>query len=163
MKKCCPGLPIAFIVVFAIGAFLYYQYAFTSVSKINFNEDSFYQYQENTMSLFEPKSSQYKLCFYTSFTPQSTEFLRKNIQENLILLALDLYQQGENAKKDVHNLIELRISSALMLKLIHEFDVRTLPQCFLLNQESKNSKLYISLKESGIYKLVNFKENKNKE
>lgn len=115
------------------------------------------------MSLFEPKSSQYKLCFYTSFTPQSTEFLRKNIQENLILLALDLYQQGENAKKDVHNLIELRISSALMLKLIHEFDVRTLPQCFLLNQESKNSKLYISLKESGIYKLVNFKENKNKE
>lgn len=47
-----------------------------------------------------------------------------------------------------------------MLKLIHEFDVRALPQCFLLKQESKDSKLYTHLKENGIYKLVNFKENK---
>lgn len=95
--------------------------------------------------------------------PSIYRVFKKNTQENIILLALDLYQQGRNAKKDVYNLVELRISSVLMLKLIHEFDVRRLPQCFLLNQESKNSKLYISLKENGIYKLVNFKENKNKE
>lgn len=157
MKKCCPGLPIAFVVIFAVGAFLYYQYSFTSVSKINFNEDSFYQTQEDVMSLFVPQSPQYKICFYSSFAPKSTELLAQNMQENLILLAIDLYQQGQNAQENIPNLVELKISSTLMLKLIHEFDVRVLPQCFILKQDDKDSKLYTHIKENGVYKLVNFK------
>lgn len=158
MKKCCPGLPLAFVVIFVIGAFLYYQYSFTSVSKINFSEDSFYQKQEDSISLFEPQDSQYKLCFYSSFSQNSADFLTKNIQETPILLAIDFYQQNQETQKHIPNLVELKISSNLMLKLIHEFDLRVLPQCFLLKRESKDSKLYIHLKENGIYKLMNFKE-----
>lgn len=158
MKKCCPGLPLAFVVIFVVGAFLYYQYSFTSVSKINFSEDSFYQKQEDSINSFEPQDSQYKLCFYSSFSPNSTDFLTKNIQETPILLAIDFYQQNQETQKYIPNLVELKISSNLMLKLIHEFDLRVLPQCFLLKRESKDSKLYIHLKENGIYKLMNFKE-----
>lgn len=162
MKKCCLGLPIAFVVIFVIGAFLYYQYSFTSVSKINFNEDSFYQQESGAMNLFVPQTSQYKLCFYSSFATKSEEFLFQNMQQNLTLLAIDLYQQGQNSKNG-ENLVELKISSALMLKLIHEFDVRALPQCFVLKQDSKDSKIYTHLKENGIYKLLNFKEKNHKE
>lgn len=160
MKKCCPGLPIIFVVIFVISAFLYYQYSFTSVSKINFNEDSFYQKEEDAVNLFIPKFPQYKLCFYSSFTLKSAEFLAQNMQQDIVLLMIDLYQQGQNSQINKQNLIELKISSTLMLKLIHEFDVRALPQCFILKQDRKDSKLYTHLKENGIYKLVNFKENK---
>ena len=73
-------------------------------------------------------------------------------------MAIDFYQQNQETQKHIPNLVELKISSNLMLKLIHEFDLKVLPQCFLLKQESKDSKLYIHLKENGIYKLVNFKE-----
>ena len=158
MKKCCPGLPLVFVIVFIVGAFLYYQYSFTSTSKINFNEDSFYQKQDDSISLFVPQSSRYKLCFYSSFTPNFIEFLTKNTQESPTL-AIDFYQQGQEMQKHIKNLIELKISSTLMLKLIHEFDVKILPQCFIVKQDSKDSKLYTYLIENGIYKLVNFREN----
>ncbi|WP_104722260.1 hypothetical protein [Helicobacter mesocricetorum] len=154
MKKCCPGFPIAFIIVFAVGTFLYYQYSFNSISKIYFNQDSFYQEKNGEISLFEPMSEKYQLCFYSSYMPKWKEFLEGKIEQNESILALDMYQLGQNDFKEI---IDLKVSSGLMLKLIHEFDIRTFPQCFLIKQNQENLMLYERVKNNGIYKLLNFK------
>ncbi|AWI34048.1 hypothetical protein LS72_004325 [Helicobacter apodemus] len=154
MKKCCPGFSIAFIIVFAVGAFLYYQYSFTSVSKIYFNQDSFYEEEDGEVNLFEPMSEKYQLCFYSSYMPKWEEFLKSKIKQNESILAIDMYQLGQNNSKEI---IDLKVSSGVMLKLIHEFDIRMLPQCFLIKQNQENLMLYQRVKNKGIYKLLNFK------
>ena len=75
MKGCCPKLPIAFIIIFAVGAFIYYQYSFTSTAKIDFSKDSFYVVVENGVSLFAPENSRYKIFFYSSFVQEHLDFL----------------------------------------------------------------------------------------
>lgn len=154
MKKCCPGFPIAFIIVFAVGAFLYYQYSFTSISKIHFDQDSFYEEKDGAINLFEPMSKKYQLCFYSSYTPKWKEFLEGKIEQNESILAIDMYQLGHNDFKEI---IDLKVSSGVMLKLIHEFDIRAFPQCFLIKQNQENLMLYERVKDKGIYKLLNFK------
>lgn len=156
MKKCCPGFPIAFIVVFVVGAFLYYYYSFNAVAEVDFKKTSFYATQQQEMSLFEPKEKQYKMCFFSSYLPQWQEFLETESQSTkTTLLALDLYQQGESEK---NNVINLKVSSEGMLSLIHKFDIKAIPQCFILTQDKENLILYRYLKSNGIYKLLNFKQ-----
>lgn len=159
--KCCPKLPIAFIIVFVFGAFFYYQYSFSSVSKIHFGEDSFYQYKDGMVDVFVPKDLKYQLCFYSSFMDQSQEFLDKNFKPSLKLLAIDFYQQGSYKTKDSSKkeaFIEVRISSNTMLKLIHSFNLKYLPQCFIIAQSPKDSMQYTHLKDFGLYKIINFRE-----
>ena len=161
MKKCCPKLPIAFIIVFALGAFFYYQYYFTSTAKIDFTKDSFYTQLGDSVSLFIPESQRYNLCVYNSFLKESEDFLQKNLQNGIPLLAIDFYQQGENIFKE-KNFNLIRISSSLMLKLIHGFNLKALPQCFIIKQDTKNPMQYTHLKDFGFYKVINFKT-QNKE
>lgn len=155
MKGCCPKLPIAFIIVFAVGAFLYYQYSFTSTAKIDFSKDSFYVVVENGVSLFAPDNSRYKICFYSSFVQEHLEFLEKNVGA-IPLLAVDFYQQRNFSTQ---NIKEIRIASALMLQLIHTFNIKALPQCYVIKQDSKYPMQYRHLKDFGFYKVINFKEN----
>ncbi|WP_299548594.1 hypothetical protein [uncultured Helicobacter sp.] len=162
MKKCCPKLPIAFIIVFVVGAFIYYQYSFTSTTKINFTQDTFYTYTQNGVSLFMPESKRYNVCIYNSFLKEQEEFLQKQSENGIPLLAIDFYQQGQNIFKE-KNFNLIRVSSSLMLKLIHGFHIKTLPQCFVITQDTKNPMQYTHLKDFGFYKIINFKtENKEK-
>ncbi|MCI5968968.1 hypothetical protein [Helicobacter sp.] len=156
MKKCCPKLPIAFVIVFVVGAFVYYQYTFTSVVKIDFTQDSFYIDTQDGMDLFSPKSERYNICFYNSFLKSQEVFLQKQLQNGIPLLAIDFYQRGENLFKE-KNFKLVRISSSFMLKLIHGFNIRTLPQCFIIKQDVKNPMQYTHLKDFGFYKVINFK------
>ncbi|MBX7490888.1 hypothetical protein [Helicobacter turcicus] len=162
MKKCCPKLPIAFFIAFMVGAFVYYQYSFTSTIKINFTQDSFYTYTKEGVSLFMPESQRYNVCIYNSFLKEQEAFLQKQLQNGIPLLAIDFYQQGQNIFKE-KNFKLVRISSSLMLKLIHGFNIRALPQCFIMKQDAKNPMEYTHLKDFGFYKVINFKtENKEK-
>lgn len=151
MKKCCPGFPIAFMIVFIIGAFLYYFYSFKSIAEIDFGKDVFYQTKGEEISLFEPKATKYQLCFYSSYIPKWEETLA--LKQNIPLLALDIYQQGEIQK---HSVFNLKVSSEILLKLIHNFNLRDLPKCFIIAQDKENSMVYRYLRDDGIYKVLNF-------
>lgn len=162
MKKCCPKLPIAFIIVFVVGAFIYYQYSFTSTIKIDFTQDSFYVYAQDGVDLFTPESKRYNLCVYNSFLKEQEVFLQEQLQYGIPLLAIDFYQQGQNIFKE-KNFNLIRISSGLMLKLIHGFNITALPQCFIVKQDKENPMQYTHLKDFGFYKFINFNaENKEK-
>ncbi|EEO25296.1 hypothetical protein [Helicobacter winghamensis] len=162
MKKCCPKLPIAFIIVFIVSAFIYYQYSFTSLLKIDFTQDSFYSYTQEGVSLFVPESKRYNLCIYNGFLKEQEAFLQRQLGNGIPLLAIDFYQQGQNIFKE-KNFNLIRISSSLMLKLIHGFNLKTLPQCFIIKQDIKNPMQYTHLKDFGFYKVINFKtDNKEK-
>ncbi len=161
MKKCCPKLPIAFLLVFILGAFFYYQYSFTALSKVDFREDTFYSYKDGVVDLFAPGALEYQLCFYNSYMPESRTFFGQSFKDNAQkILAIDFYQQGkgELAGDFGENFIEMRIPTNLMLKLIHTFSLKTLPRCFLIKQDKKNNAQYAYLKEFGFYQLINFKE-----
>ncbi|CAM2852685.1 hypothetical protein [Helicobacter burdigaliensis] len=156
MKKCCPSFPIAFIVIFAIGAFLYYQYSFSSVLKINFKENGFFIQKEKEIEFFEPKELEYHLCFYSSHQENWKEFLiqqSKKYQNKI--LAIDLYQNGNIQDNKIVN---LKVSSRGLLNLINGFEIKQVPLCFALKQNKENPYSYEKLKENGIYKLLNFKK-----
>lgn len=145
-----------------VGAFIYYQYSFTSMIKIDFTQDSFYTDTNGSLSLFTPESKHYNLCIYNSFLKEQEDFLQKNLKNEIPLLGIDFYQQGQNIFKE-KNFNLVRISSTLMLKLIHGFNIKTLPQCFVIKQDDKNPMQYTHLKDFGFYKVMNFKTNNTKE
>ena len=156
MKKCCPGFPIAFIVVFVVGAFLYYYYSFSAVAEVDFKNNSFYATNNQKMFLFEPKDKEYKMCFFSSYVPKWQEALElKSKKTKLTVLAVDLYQQGESYAS---NVINLKVSSEVMLSLVHKFELKAIPRCFIIKQDKENLILYRHLKSSGIYKILNFKQ-----
>ncbi|MDA3967514.1 MULTISPECIES: hypothetical protein [Helicobacter] len=156
MKKCCPGFPIAFIIVFAIMIFLYYRYSFLSVSHINFSIDSFYASKNDKLELFIPKDKSYNLCFYSSYIESYKDFLAKNLQSNNAnILAIDFYQLANN---DDNRIVDLKISTNLMLKLIFEFDIKDMPKCFNIEANADNKMIYKSYKNDGFYKLINFRK-----
>lgn len=165
--KCCPKFPLAFIIVFAFGAFFYYQYSFTSSAKVNFS-DSFYQYKNNSLDIFTPQDVAYNLCFYSGISADSKVFLEKKLKDDLVVLGIDFYggaleSRGvESFLNNFSNFVNLRVGSTLMLKLIHSFNLESLPKCYKITQSKDNAKEYIYLKEFGFYKVVNIKEN-NKE
>ena len=159
MKKCCPAFPIAFVIIFAVGAFIYYQYSFSAISKIDFSQFPFYYAKEKEVVLFEPKKKQYQLCFFSSNQERGMDFLKeqqiKNPKEEI--LAVDLYQKDE---KQTEGIVFLRIGSKTLLGLIHQFELRDVPQCFFIRQSEESPMLYQRPKEIGIYKLLNFKQQK---
>ena len=91
----------------------------TVLVPIDFSKDSFYVVVENGVSLFAPENSRYKICFYSSFVQEHLDFLEKNIGM-IPLIAVDFYQQRNFSTQ---NIKEIRIASALMLKLIHAFNI----------------------------------------
>lgn len=154
MKKCCPGVPIAFILVFAIMILVYYRYSFSAVSKIDFSLDTFYENNQDKIDLFTPKSKSYNLCFFSSSMENYENFLIKNSNKEKVL-AIDFYQMANIDNKQITN---IKIGSQLMLKLIFEFDIRKLPQCFIINANKENNMLYERLRDDGFYKLINFRK-----
>ena len=156
MKKCCPGFPIAFIIVFAIMIFIYYRYSFLSVSKIDFSVDSFYVSDNKKIDLFIPKDKNYNICFFSSHMESYKEFLSKNLESNKAnILAIDFYQLANNQNDRI---IDLKIGTNLMLKLIFEFDIRDMPKCFTIETNAKNKMIYERYKDNGFYKLINFRK-----
>lgn len=156
MKKCCPGFPIAFFIVFIVAVFIYYKYSFVAISKIDFSNSSFYQTKDEGIAIFQPENEQYTLCFFSSRQKDWQSFF-KNKEKKIEILAIDLYQDVFLSGED---LTFLRIGSETMLKLINEFTLQKIPSCFLIKRNENNIMIYEKPKENGIYKLLNWKNNK---
>lgn len=157
MKKCCPSFPIAFIIVFALGAFLYYQYSFRAVSKINFKENGFFiQKDDKGIEYFEPKDLEYQLCFYSSHQENWKDFLNQQSKDyQNKILAVDLYQSGIIQDNKIVN---LKVGSHGLLELINRFEIKKVPICFKIKQNKEKKELYEKPKENGVYKLFNFQK-----
>ena len=96
------------------------------------------------------------MCFFSSYVPKWQEALElESKKTKLTMLAVDLYQQGESYAS---NVINLKVSSEVMLSLVHKFELKAIPRCFIIKQDKENLILYRHLKSSGIYKILNFKQ-----
>ena len=139
-----------------VGAFIYYQYSFTSTLKIDFTKDAFYVDEQGGLSLFIPDSERYNICMYSGFMRNQGSFFQSQLHDEIPILGIDFFSQEEKIFKE-KNFKLVRISSNLMLKLIHGFNIKTLPQCFIVKQDIKNPMQYMHVKDFGFYKVVNLK------
>ena len=127
-----------------------------AISKIDFSKSSFYLTKNEEIAVFQPENERYSLCFFSSRQKDWKDFFEKQNSESQIL-AIDLYQETFLSEKD---LVFLRIGSETLLKLINEFTIKNIPMCFEILKNKENAMLYERPKQNGIYKLLNWKNNK---
>lgn len=175
-------MPIVFAIIFIVGAILYYSYAFTASSKIDFDRVAFYLVENSaqkngdliefgtietskkdsmnldSIEIYEPQSKSFSFCIFSSRNADFAKFFERENIKNSNILAIDFYQNEK-----INGFKNIKLGTDSLLALVREFEIISLPFCAKVSQSPQNPRLYERPKQKGIYKILNFRKGENYE
>lgn len=133
-RACASRLSILstfFAVFFVACAYFYFQYSYTKLVNVNFDEWVLYQGE----GIFTPSSDRYTLYFYNSQSKEQKEWLeRASIPSEKPVVAIDIYQYKEPSTQE--NLIFASAGINTILHYIHRFKITELPAVVEIERKS---------------------------
>lgn len=131
-----------FATLFMAAAFFYFQYTYTKLKVIDFNELVFYGKE----SIFSPQESEYIILLYNSKVSQFAQIAKSVPNESgLTILAIDFYQNKNQTPSE--NIVPLSAGMNTLLKLSRIFRVDKIPVYFRIKHKkatkyAQDSKIY---------------------
>ena len=124
--------------------FFYFKWSYNRFNTLDFQSSVFY----GSKYIFSPSDDEYLVFIYNSKTNHFLKFTKLINNNDLKIIAIDLYQNTNF--KISNNVIPLSASINTLLNLIHVFNIREVPVSFRIKR--KKGTLFIQNSGKYLYK-----------